>query len=123
MSVKSYIELDVWIKCRELVNWIYSITKEFSKEEIFGLTNQMRRCSVSILSNIAEGSGRQHPKDSIQFFYISRGSLFELESQLYISADQKYISPETLVEGIDLITRCKKLINGFINYYKNLKIS
>ena len=81
----------MWKKSISLVSQIYKLTQNFPKEEIYGLTNQIRRCSVSIPSNIAEGCGRQHPKDSLQFFYISRGSLFELETQLYIALDLKYI--------------------------------
>jgi len=71
---KKYTELDVWKNSRELVKIIYDISKKFPKEEMFGLVNQMRRCSVSVPSNISEGCGRQHLKDSIQFFYIARGS-------------------------------------------------
>ena len=73
--MKSYIELDVWVEARELVSSTYRIIKGFPKEEMYGIINQMRRCSVSIPSNIAEGCGRQAPKDIIRFLYISRGSL------------------------------------------------
>jgi four helix bundle protein len=115
---KTYYELDVWNKSRELVNFVYDLTKNFPKEEQYVLVNQIRRCSISIPSNIAEGCGRQTPKDSINFFYIARGSLYELETQLYLSFDQKYISQEILNECFTRITSCKQLINGFINYYK-----
>ncbi|MEO8666296.1 MAG: four helix bundle protein [Ignavibacteria bacterium] len=118
---KSYISLDVWKKCRKLTSCIYSLTKKFPKDEQYGLTNQIRRSVVSIPSNIAEGCGRSHTKDSIHFFHISRGSLYELETQLYLSFDQNYITEEELDENLKLIIDCKKLINGFINYYKNLK--
>ena len=64
----------------EYVHSVYAITRNFPKEELYGLCSQMRRCAVSIPSIIAEGCGRQHKKDSIQLFYISRGSLFELET-------------------------------------------
>lgn len=89
-----YYELDVWKKSRELVNKVYELTKKFPKEEIYGLTNQIRRCAVSVPSNIAEGCGRQHTNDSIQFFYIARESLYELETQLFLSVDQNYINNE-----------------------------
>lgn len=114
----SYFELDVWIKSRELVSFIYELTKNFPKEEQFVLISQIRRCAVSIPSNIAEGCGRQTPKDSVNFFYIARGSLYELETQLYLAFDQKYISQELLDESFTKVTSCKQLINGFINYYK-----
>jgi len=117
----NYFELDVWKRCRILVKEVYRITKGFPREEIYGITNQMRRCAVSIPSNIAEGCGRQHRNDSIQFFCIARGSLYELETQLYLCRDQEYISTEELALTLNLITECKKLLNGFIRYYKSLK--
>jgi four helix bundle protein len=120
MNYKTYNDLDVWKESRKLVNQIYTITKEFPKDELYGLTSQIRRCAVSIPSNIAEGCGRNHTKDSIQFFYISRGSLFELETQIYIAFDQNYINEELLNNSIENITTCKKLLNGFINYYQKL---
>ena len=120
MTYKNYTELDVWLKSRRLVNHIFDLTKTFPKEELYGLASQMRRCAVSIPSNIAEGCGRNHTKDSIQFFYISRGSIYEIETQLYLAFDQKYISQEELEHILSLITECKKLINGFINYYNTL---
>jgi len=80
----------------------------------------MRRSAVSILSNIAEGCGRNHTKDSLQFFYIARGSLYELESQLYISFDLTYISEQILSKILQDVLTCKKLLNGFIKYYTNL---
>src|SRR6476620_3630011 len=89
---KSYTELEVWQKSRELVVVIYQLTGAFPKDELFSLTNQLRRCAVSVPSNIAEGCGRSTSKDTIHFLYISRGSLFELETQCYLSIDQNYIT-------------------------------
>ena len=89
--MKVYTELDVWKESRVLVKDIYSITKSFPKEETYGLINQLRRCAVSIPSNIAEGCGRRTAADTIQFLHISRGSLYELETQLYIALDLNYI--------------------------------
>ena len=117
-NYKEYTELNVWLKSRELVNLIYTITTNFPQNEAFGLTVQMRRCAVSIPSNIAEGCGRNHSKDTLQFIYIARGSVYELETQTYISFDQKYINEETLNIVLDLISVNKKLINGFINYFQ-----
>jgi four helix bundle protein len=117
----NYFELDVWKRCRELVNEIYRLTKNFPKEEIYGITNQIRRCAISIPSNIAEGCGRQHTNDSLQFFYISRGSLYELETQLFLCNDQNYISENELSLTLKLVIECKKLLNGFIRYYKSLR--
>ncbi len=104
---KKYTELDVWKNARELVKVIYDLTKKFPKDEMFGLINQMRRCSVSVPSNIAEGCGRQHSKDSIQFFYIARGSLYELETQLYLSIDQNYINSDDLNLCLRKVETCQ----------------
>jgi len=114
-----YTELEVWREARILVNEVYLISKEFPKEEIYGLTNQMKRCAISIPSNIAEGCGRQHYKDSLRFFFIARGSLYELETQIYLAMDQSYISKEISKNLMFQIEKCRKLLSGFINYYKD----
>lgn len=121
MSLKVYTDLDVWKESRKLVKRIYDLTNSFPKEETYGLSNQIRRCAVSIPSNIAEGCGRNHTNDSIQFFYISRGSLYELETQLFLSYDLNYINEATLNSTLESIITCKKLLNGFIKYYQTLK--
>src|SRR6187402_1582549 len=117
---KKYIELNVWIDARKLVNIIYTITKSYPKDEQFGLTNQMRRCAVSIPSNIAEGCGRNHRKDSLQFFFIARGSAYELETQLYLAFDLSFINEETFNEILLQIEKVRKLLNGFIKYFETL---
>ena len=117
--MKSYIELDVWKQSRLLVKQVYELTKQFPKEEQYGLSNQMRRCSVSIPSNIAEGHGRNHTKDSLHFFFIARGSLYELETQLYLSNDLGYFPLDVLNEILGKITTCKQMLNGLIRYFEN----
>jgi len=117
---KAYVDLEVWKEARALANDIYKATKDFPKEEIFGLVGQMRRCAVSIPSNIAEGCGRNYPKDSVQFFFIARGSIYELETQLYISFDQEYIDEITLKSNLQKLETTRKLLNGFIKYYQQL---
>ena len=116
--MKVYTELDVWKESRILVKDIYTLTISFPKEETYGLTNQLRRCAVSIPSNIAEGCGRRIAADTIQFLHISRGSLYELETQLYIALDLNYIESKDFEAINKRIISCKKLINGFINYFK-----
>tara|TARA_R110002111_G_scaffold229677_2_gene290953 strand:+ start:2893 stop:3279 length:387 start_codon:yes stop_codon:yes gene_type:complete len=116
-----YIELDVWKYSRELVKKVYLLSDLFPKEELYALTNQVRRCSISIPSNIAEGLGRQSNKETIHFLYISRGSLFELETQLFLAFDLNYISKKQLDAILKQITTSKKLLNGFINYFKSKK--
>jgi four helix bundle protein len=105
---KKYIELNVWIEARKLVSEVYSATRSFPKEEQFGLSNQMRRCSVSIPSNIAEGCGRNHKKDSLRFFYIARGSLYELETQLFLSSDLNFIEKPQLDKYLSQLEIRKK---------------
>ncbi|WP_026728084.1 four helix bundle protein [Flavobacterium denitrificans] len=84
----------VWQKSISLVTKIYKVTRTFPKEETFGLTSQIRRSSVSIPSNIAEGSGRESNKDFLRFLYISLGSLFEMQTQLEIAKNIIYINEE-----------------------------
>ncbi|HWZ23616.1 MAG TPA: four helix bundle protein [Cytophagaceae bacterium] len=84
-EVITYKELEVWKRSRVLVN---TLTKKFPKKELFGLLGQIRRCAVSIPSNIAEGCGWNTDKDTLQFLFISRGSLYELETQLLLSFDK-----------------------------------
>jgi four helix bundle protein len=118
-EISSYRDLDVWKQSRLLVKSVYQLTKTFPKEEQFGLTNQLRRAAISVPSNIAEGSGRNHSKDSTQFFFIARGSLYEIETQLIIASDLDFLSDSQLQEVLVQVTRCKKLLNGFINYFQN----
>jgi four helix bundle protein len=120
-NTNSYLDLKVWMEARTLSKKIYQLTMRFPNEEKFGLVSQMRRSAVSIPSNIAEGCGRNHTKDSLQFFFISRGSLYELETQLYISFDLKYIDLPDLTEPLNHLQTTRKLLSGFINYYQQLK--
>jgi len=117
---KDYTDLEVWQESRKLANAIYSLTKVFPKDEQFGLTNQIRRSAVSVSSNIAEGCGRQTSKDTINFLHISRGSLYELETQCFIALDQQYITKDQFKNVFNNIQVCKRLLNGFINYYRKL---
>ena len=116
---RTYKELDVWIKSRSLVKEIYIVTSSLPKDEIYGLVSQMRRAAVSVTSNIAEGYGRQYRKETIQFLHISRGSLYEMETQLYICTDLNYLSEEKVNTIILLIEETRKLLNGLIKYFEN----
>lgn len=94
MKIFSFEKLIVWQKSEALAVEIYRMTKSFPKDELFGLTSQMRRCSVSICSNIAEGSGRHYAKDKARFTEIAFGSALELLNQLIISFRLNYISDD-----------------------------
>lgn len=113
-----YKELDIWVQARMLVKTVYVLTRSFPRDEQFSLTSQVRRCVISVPSNIAEGCGRQSNKETIHFLHISRGSLFELETQLILAGDLNYISDIDNV--LKEIERVKKLLNGFIKYHKQL---
>ncbi|MCV6631303.1 MAG: four helix bundle protein [Flavobacteriaceae bacterium] len=89
--MKSYVELDVWKNARALLKQIYQLVDGFPDSERFGLIPQIRSCSIAIPSNIAEGCGRNSAKDILRFLFIARGSLYELETQLYLSYDLSYI--------------------------------
>jgi four helix bundle protein len=89
--MKTYRDLLVWQKSMVLVTKIYKLSKSFPKDEAYGLTSQMRRCAVSIPSNIAEGYGRNSTNDYIRFLYIATGSLYELQTQLEISLNLQYL--------------------------------
>lgn len=112
-------DLEAWKCSIDFVSEIYKITQNFPKEELYGLTNQIRRCAVSIPSNIAEGSARQSDKEFIQFLYIATGSIAELETQLIIANNLSYI--ENIKEQTDKLIRIRKLIIGLIKYLKNKK--
>lgn len=116
-----YKELEVWKESKELVKIVYEATGSFPSSEQFGLSSQIRRCAVSIPSNIAEGVGRNHIKDTIQFLYISRGSLYELETQIILAFELSFISKDAFEKVFEKIHLCMKLISGFINYYENKK--
>lgn len=117
--MKNYTELDVWKQARGLVKLVYQLTNDFPNTEVYNLTNQINRCVISIPSNIAEGVGRQSDKETIHFLFIAKGSLFELETQLYLALDLNYVSAEQFKTIFKELTSCKKLLNGFINYFKN----
>ena len=118
MEGRSFTDLLVWQKSRQLASLVYTVSRSFPREEVVGLTSQMRRSAVSVPSNIAEGCGRQHPKDAIHFFYTARGSLYELETQFYIAFDQLLLSKAQLELPLENLTECKKLLHGFLNHYK-----
>jgi four helix bundle protein len=111
-EIRSHKDLNVWKKSIDLVDIIYKVTKSFPKEEIYCLTNQIRRSVISIPSNIAEGAARNSKKEFIQFLYIALGSLSELETQIIIANRQGYLNNlNSLLENIKVI---QKLINGLI---------
>jgi len=117
---RNYVDLEIWKAARILSKEIYLTSANFPSEERYGLTSQIRRAAVSIPSNIAEGCGRNHAKESIQFFFISRGSMYEVETQLYLAFDLNFIDEQTLTTLLIKLETTRKLLNGFINYFQSL---
>ena len=108
-------DLKVYQKAFRLSILIYKITKSFPKEELFGLTSQMRRCAISIPSNISEGKGRYSQKDYARFLSIARGSLFELQTQLDIATELQYITDrESLKISLALIDEIGRMLTSII---------
>ncbi len=123
MYIYSFEKLDVWQKAQTLTTQIYKLTLEFPSIEQFGLTSQMRRCAISITSNIAEGSARKTPKDQGQFSTISYGSLMELLSQLITAKNLNYISIETLNEIRPIIDEISNKLNALRNSQYNRTVN
>jgi four helix bundle protein len=113
---RKHHDLIVWQEARILVKDIYTVTKQFPREEIYALTSQMRRAAVSVPSNISEGAARTSKKEFLQFLSIARGSLSELETQVILTTDLGYLeNNEPLLSRID---RTFSLLGGLINSIK-----
>ena len=111
-KVRTHRDLDVWKKSIDLVTEIYKYTAEYPKSEMYGLTSQIRRCAVSIPSNIAKGSARTTKKDSSRFLSIALGSLAELETQLIISKKLNYLSDSDLNELMSELISIRRMTLG-----------
>jgi len=112
---KTFKDLKMWQKGIEIVKSIYTLTKKFPKEELYGLTSQMRRSSVSIPSNIAEGFKRSHNKEFKQFLHITLDSLAELETQLIIAKELGYIKDNELDYIGEKIDHEAKMVTSYLN--------
>jgi four helix bundle protein len=117
-KIKLFTDLIVWKEGHKLAVLIYQTTRKFPREEMYSLSDQMRRASVSITSNIAEGFGRQGYKEKIQFYYIAHGSLTELENQLFIAKDVGYINGHDFEEIMSQANNVHALLVGFIKKTK-----
>lgn len=114
MKIQSFTDLISWQRGHELVISIYRITKSFPREELYSLVDQMRRCAISITSNIAEGFSRKSYKEKIQFYSMALGSTTELQNQLLVAKDVGYITKEQFNLLASLSVEVHKLINGLI---------
>lgn len=118
LKIKSFTDLIAWKEAHRLSIQVYKITDKFPDKEIFSLISQMRRCAISISSNIAEGFSRQSKKEKIQFFYTAKGSLTELQNQLLLSRDVGYITREEFNQLAEVTVLVDKLIVGLIKSLK-----
>ena len=118
-TIKSFTDLDAWQEAHKLVVMIYKMSKNFPREEIFGLTNQMRRATISVTSNIAEGFSRQSYKDKIQFYSVALGSLTELQNQLLAARDIEYLTKNQFAQLADKSVIVHKILSGLIKSSKS----
>ena len=112
--ITDFTELECWQLARKLRHEVYRITKAFPKSEEFNLVRQLRAASVSATANIAEGYGRFHYQENLQFCRIARGSLCEVKDDLIASLDEGYITPEVFEELLDLQGQAARSLNGYI---------
>ena len=112
-------DLDVWKESIGLVSEIYKSTKKYPKEELYGLVSQIRRASVSVPSNIAEGAARSSDRELVQYLYIALGSLSELETQIIISVELGYLADSGRI--IDRVVKVRRMLLGLIKYLKAKK--
>ena len=115
-QMTNYKTLDAWKLAMELVKEVYIIIKNYPPDEKYSLADQTKRAVVSIPCNIAEGMGRNHKKDTIQFLHISRGSGYEVETLLTVAVMTSIIDEESYSRISEKIERNIKMINGLINY-------
>lgn len=119
IKIKSFTDLVTWQEGHKFVIKIYSLTDNFPNREAYSLTDQMRRCCVSVTSNIAEGFSRQGKKEKLQFYYMAKGSLTELQNQLLIARDVNYLPKEEFSKVISQTVDVGKLLGGLIKSLKN----
>ena len=110
--MKNYRDLDVWHKAVDLVVLSYEVTRKFPKNEVYGLSNQIQRSAVSIPANIAEGQGRQHPKEFLRYLSIAYGSLAELETHIEIAKRLLYLNDQQVEEILSMSSKIGRMING-----------
>jgi four helix bundle protein len=118
MKTKYFRDLLVWQRSMQLARDVYAATNSFPKQEVFGLTSQMRRAAVSVPSNIAEGHGRISDKSFRIFLTQARGSLFELETQLQLSTDIGYSQPVAAEKLMQECQEIARMLNGLLNTLK-----
>jgi four helix bundle protein len=115
MKLKTYRELIVWQKAMDLVEEVYKASMSFPKEEIYGLTSQLRRAAVSIPSNVAEGQSRRTTADFLRHLSIAYGSLLEVETQILIATRLNYLAPGNCYKVLEMAGEVGRLLNGLMS--------
>jgi len=113
-KIRSFSDLEAWRISHEIVLEVYKLTQKFPREELFGLTNQLRRAAVSVTSNIAEGFSRGSYKEKVQFYAMALGSLTETESQIFVARDVLYITKSQFNMIAEKLSKANKILNGLI---------
>lgn len=117
-TFKRFEEIESWKKARELANRIYAATNGGTFSRDFGLKDQIRRASVSIMSNIAEGFERDSTNEFCRFLAIAKGSAGEVRTQLYVALDQSYLTDAEFNELSQMATEISRMLSGLINYLR-----
>jgi len=119
--VKSFEDLEVWQKSRALTLRIYEIANHFPKDEVYGITSQIKRAALSVPANIAEGFGRYHFLDKAKFYLNARGSLYELKSHLLIATELRFLKQSDAADLLQAIDQLALQLNNLINATRKLK--
>ena len=120
-KIKDFYDLDAWKKGHKFVLEIYNATKKFPKEELYGITSQLRRAAFSITANIAEGFSRYHYNDKVRFYHNARGSVSEIQNFLFLAKDLSFLTEGYLKYLFDFSEEINKLINGLIRSIEKQK--
>ena len=121
-KITNYRDLFVWGRAMDLVEHCYKLSKEFPQSELYGLTNQIRRASVSVPANIAEGHGRKNLGDYIHHLSIANGSLKELETHILIAGRLKYISDNEIAPALEVCAEVGRMLSGLIQKLRQRKL-
>ena len=114
--IERFQDLEAWTKARELTKKVYEISSKEPFNRDFALCNQIRRAVISIVSNIAEGFGRDGDKEFVQFLSVAKGSCFEVYAQIYVALDQNYIDEKGFEEIAEQIEEVSRIIGGLMKY-------
>ena len=120
--MKTHKDLTVWQESIKLVTLVYEKTKSFPKDELFALTSQIKRSAISIPSNISEGAARESNKEFLRFLFIAQGSISELDTQLIIANNLKFLGDEEYLQVSNQLVSIRKMLAGLIKFRKDKTI-